>query len=130
MALTKLLVSPVVALLTDLAVLDNLVPSQGEVDVIFDHPLEALLDPELSAQEDLVEVGSELWPYEEQFYASIHFCIVEIMLLTLARRRITPTASGHGWETLGTRCIASGPQHLPSKASPPRYWSVIHLTVS
>ncbi|GJE85606.1 CoA pyrophosphatase [Phanerochaete sordida] len=67
-ALTKLLVSPVVTFLTDLAVLDNLIPSQGEVDVIFDHPLEALLDPQLSAQENLVEVGSELWPYEEQFY--------------------------------------------------------------
>lgn len=69
-AYTKLLVSPVVALLTNLSVLDNLVASKGEVDVIFDHPLEALLEPTLSAQENLVEINSELWPSGEQFYVS------------------------------------------------------------
>lgn len=67
-AYTRLLVTPVVAFLSDHTVLDDLVPSAGEVDVIFDHPLEALLDPHLSAQENLVEIGSELWPYEEQYY--------------------------------------------------------------
>ena len=63
--------SPVVSLLTDLSVLDSLAPSEREVDVIFDHPLEALLDPPLSAQENLVEIDSELWPSHEQFYVSL-----------------------------------------------------------
>ncbi|KIP11044.1 hypothetical protein PHLGIDRAFT_64468 [Phlebiopsis gigantea 11061_1 CR5-6] len=67
-AYTKLLVSPVVALLTDLSLLDNLVPAQGEVDVIFDHPLEAFLEPSLSAGENLVDINSELWPSNESFY--------------------------------------------------------------
>lgn len=67
-AYTRLLVSPVVALLTDLSLLDNLAPAQGEVDVIFDHPLEAILDPSLSAGEDLVDINSELWPSNEEFY--------------------------------------------------------------
>lgn len=67
-ALTRLLVTPVVALLTDVSVLDQLSPSEGEVDVIFDHPLEAMLEPPLSAQEQLVQINSELWPYDAEFY--------------------------------------------------------------
>ncbi|EKM57847.1 uncharacterized protein PHACADRAFT_251727 [Phanerochaete carnosa HHB-10118-sp] len=67
-SLTRLLVSPVVALLTDISVLHRLVPSEGEVEAIFDHPLEAFLDPHLSQQEDLVAIGSEPWPSDEQFY--------------------------------------------------------------
>ncbi|KAI0346222.1 hypothetical protein BDW22DRAFT_1323188 [Trametopsis cervina] len=65
---SKLLVTPVVALLTNLDHLDRLTPSEGEVDVIFDHPLEAILDPPLSAKEKLVEIGSSDWPAEQEFY--------------------------------------------------------------
>jgi peroxisomal coenzyme A diphosphatase NUDT7 len=61
-------VTPVVALLTDLDILNNLIPSEGEVDVIFDHPLEAILDPSLSVQEKLVGLNSELWPYDAELY--------------------------------------------------------------
>ncbi|CDO76996.1 hypothetical protein BN946_scf184298.g23 [Trametes cinnabarina] len=64
----KLLVTPVVALLTDLSVMNTFVPSPGEVDRIFDHPLEAILDPPLAAKEDLAPKGSADWPYEEEFY--------------------------------------------------------------
>ncbi|PSS34043.1 hypothetical protein PHLCEN_2v1947 [Hermanssonia centrifuga] len=67
-AVSKLLVTPVVAVLTDPSVLCSLTPCESEVDVIFDHPLEALLDPTLSAQERLVEIKSELWPAEEEYH--------------------------------------------------------------
>lgn len=56
------------ALLDDLTVLDGLKACEGEVDHIFDHPLEALLDPELARKEKLVPRGSEHWPYEEELH--------------------------------------------------------------
>lgn len=87
--------SPVVALLTDLSVLGDLIPSKGEVDVIFDHPLEALLDPSLSTQEDLVEIGGELWPYEEALYVSDSFIYIFSLDLALPIRT-TQIVNGHG----------------------------------
>jgi hypothetical protein len=68
----KLLVTPVIALLTDLSVLDNLQASEAEVDRIFDHPLEAFLDPTLANKKPLVAIGSEDWPYEAGYHVSIH----------------------------------------------------------
>jgi len=61
----RVLVTPVVALLDDVAVLEELRAAPGEVARIFDHLLEALLDPELAcgAGEQLVPLGSEDWPY-------------------------------------------------------------------
>lgn len=70
-ALSRLLVTPVVALLTDVSVLEKLSPSKGEVDVIFDHQLEAMLEPPLSAQGQLVAINSELWPSEAEFYVCV-----------------------------------------------------------
>ncbi|KAI0048951.1 hypothetical protein FA95DRAFT_971656 [Auriscalpium vulgare] len=64
----KLLVTPVVALLDDVSVLDGLVASPGEVDHIFEHPLEAMVDPALSLAEPLEPVGSEHWPYEVELH--------------------------------------------------------------
>ncbi|KAI9001551.1 hypothetical protein BD414DRAFT_475017 [Trametes punicea] len=61
----KLLVTPVVSLLTDISIMAHLSPSPGEVDRIFDHPLEAILDPSLAAKEALAPKGSADWPYEE-----------------------------------------------------------------
>ena len=69
-----MLVTPVVSLLTDLTVLETLKPAEGEVDLIFDHPLEALLDPCLSASEPLVGLNSELWPSEDEFYVRSRSC--------------------------------------------------------
>ncbi|KII89627.1 hypothetical protein PLICRDRAFT_174482 [Plicaturopsis crispa FD-325 SS-3] len=63
-----LLVTPVVAILTDVSVLDTLVASPSEVDLIFDHPLEALLDPSLAANEPLVSKRSSDWPFDEDLY--------------------------------------------------------------
>ncbi|KAF9243554.1 NUDIX hydrolase domain-like protein [Melanogaster broomeanus] len=66
----QLLVTPVVAFLTNPTVLDTLKPCVGEVDHIFSHPLEAVLDPQLSAKEPLVPRGSENWLYAEEFHVS------------------------------------------------------------
>ncbi|KIJ11989.1 hypothetical protein PAXINDRAFT_118517 [Paxillus involutus ATCC 200175] len=65
---SQLLVTPVIVFLTNLAVLDTLKPCVGEVDHIFNHPLEAVLDPPLSGKEPLVPRGSEDWPYAEEFH--------------------------------------------------------------
>ncbi|OCH90328.1 hypothetical protein OBBRIDRAFT_793418 [Obba rivulosa] len=67
---SRLLVTPVVAVLTDISVLDQLEASEGEVACIFNHPLEAILDPELSAKEPLVPKGSTDWPYEPDFHCT------------------------------------------------------------
>jgi len=64
----RLLVIPVIALLTDLSILDALKASEAEVDHIFDHPLHAILDPTLASTEPLVDIGSEDWPYEVEYH--------------------------------------------------------------
>jgi hypothetical protein len=74
------LVTPVVALLDDVSVLEELRAAPGEVARIFDHPLEALLDPELARGEPLVSLGSEDWPYGMELHVrlSIMFTIILI----------------------------------------------------
>ena len=67
----RLLVTPVVAFLSDTDTLGSLIPCEGEVDAIFEHPLEAVLDPALSLTLPLSEKGSEDWPYEDDTYVSI-----------------------------------------------------------
>jgi coenzyme A diphosphatase NUDT7 len=64
----KVVVTPVIAFLDDVSILDGLRAAPGEVAHIFDHPLEALLDPELARGEKLVPIGSEDWPYEAELY--------------------------------------------------------------
>jgi peroxisomal coenzyme A diphosphatase NUDT7 len=61
-------VTPVVSLLTDNSVLETLRPAAEEVDLIFDHPLPAILEPHLSKGEPLVELNSKLWPSSDPFY--------------------------------------------------------------
>ncbi|KAF9024954.1 hypothetical protein BDZ89DRAFT_1102386 [Hymenopellis radicata] len=66
-SLHKLLVTPVVALLTDNSILLDLRPSEGEVSHIFHHPLEALLDPSIALTEALAPLGSD-WFYENELH--------------------------------------------------------------
>jgi hypothetical protein len=61
----KVVVTPVVVLVDEVPILDNLHATPGEVSHIFDHPLEALLDPELARSENLVPIGSK---DEAEFY--------------------------------------------------------------
>ncbi|QRV75152.1 NUDIX family hydrolase [Ceratobasidium sp. AG-Ba] len=74
LSLYKLAVTPVVAFLTDLSVLDTLRPNPDEVDEIFDHPLEAILSPGLvatigtSPSRPLSEHGGPSWPYQSEFH--------------------------------------------------------------
>ena len=73
----RVLVTPVIAFLDDISVLEELRAAPGEVARIFDHPLEALLDPELlplllrDSEEKLVSFGSEDWPYETELHVSL-----------------------------------------------------------
>jgi len=61
-------VTPVIGVLTNPKVLDNLKASESEVDRIFSHPLAALLDPKLALSEPLVSIGSEDWIYETELH--------------------------------------------------------------
>ncbi|KAJ3567857.1 hypothetical protein NP233_g6092 [Leucocoprinus birnbaumii] len=71
LSLHKLIVTPVFALLTRTELLGELKASEGEVSRIFSHPLEALLDPQLSQHEaSLVAIGSDDWPYETSYYST------------------------------------------------------------
>ncbi|KAL0574687.1 hypothetical protein V5O48_007272 [Marasmius crinis-equi] len=67
-SLHMLVVTTVVALLTDVSVLGNLKPSENEVSRIFSHPLEALLNPELVRNDPLALPGSEDWIYEPELH--------------------------------------------------------------
>jgi len=73
------LVTPVIAFLDDVSVLEELRAAPGEVACIFDHPLEALLDPGLlrncDSEQTLVPLGCDDWPYETEFHVSYPSCI-------------------------------------------------------
>jgi len=64
----KLIVTPTVALLVEPSVLDTLIPGQGEVDLIFYHPVKGFLDPTVVAGEKLAPKGSEQWRWESEFH--------------------------------------------------------------
>jgi len=69
-SLYRIIVTPVVAILSNLSVLDSLKPNPGEVDDIFDHPLEAFLDPTMMNDEPkLSPPDSEKWPYPEELWS-------------------------------------------------------------
>lgn len=68
----KLLVTPVIAFLSDTSVLDSLQASEAEVDRIFTYPLKSILDPSIASKEPLVAIGGEHWPYGEEFYVRFH----------------------------------------------------------
>lgn len=68
LSLHRLLVTPVVALLTDNSILEGLTASEGEVSRIFSHPLEALLDPMIVKDDALAAFGSDDWFYENELH--------------------------------------------------------------
>ncbi|KAJ6557923.1 NUDIX hydrolase domain-like protein [Mycena capillaripes] len=69
-SLHKLVVTPVVALLTDPSIISNLYASADEVAHIFSHPLEAILDPSLAQKEPLVAPGTEDWIYDTELHST------------------------------------------------------------
>jgi len=54
-----------------MSVLSNLKASEAEVDHIFDHSLEAVLDPSLANKEPLAPIGSEDWPYDVEYHVGL-----------------------------------------------------------
>ncbi|KAH7341680.1 NUDIX hydrolase domain-like protein [Rhizoctonia solani] len=70
----RLAVTPVIAFLSDPALLEHLKPNPDEVEEIFDHPLEAILSPELAGilaprpERPLSKSGSAQWPYESKYH--------------------------------------------------------------
>ncbi|ETW82894.1 hypothetical protein HETIRDRAFT_54650 [Heterobasidion irregulare TC 32-1] len=87
----RLLVTPVVAYLDDASLLDELQASDEEVEHIFDHPLEGLLDPTISRKESLVPIGGEHWPYETELHntSDNHFALLGDSLYRMHRFRTT-----------------------------------------
>ncbi|KAG6902271.1 hypothetical protein C0995_002422 [Termitomyces sp. Mi166 len=67
-SLYKIVVTPVVAILTRPSLLNELKAEESEVACIFTHPLRAVLDPTLAKSEPLVDIGTENWPYEAELY--------------------------------------------------------------
>lgn len=74
LSLHRLVVTPIIALLTEPSVVDTLKASEGEVSRIFSHPLEALLDPTLALREPLVPATSEDWPYATELHVIDSYC--------------------------------------------------------
>jgi len=68
----KVIVTPIIGMLADPSVLNTLVPSQDEVDLIFDHPVKAFLDPIVVAGENLAPMGSEQWMWASELYVRSH----------------------------------------------------------
>ncbi|ADV24386.1 hypothetical protein I315_02992 [Cryptococcus gattii Ru294] len=66
-----IIVIPVVCFLSDVSLLEHLLPSPDEVDAIFTHPLKGCLTGTVEGKdlEGLAEKGSEWWPYEEEFHS-------------------------------------------------------------
>ncbi|KAF8656854.1 hypothetical protein AX16_002401 [Volvariella volvacea WC 439] len=93
LSLHKLLVTPVVVFLVDPSVLGELKASESEVSRIFTHPLEALLDPSLSAKESLAPQGSEDWPYEADYYHTTDSTIPFLSNTTYRMHRFRSCAS-------------------------------------
>ena len=58
--------TPVLALLDGVSVIEGLCAAPCEVPHIFDLPLETLLNPELDSKEILVPFGSEDWLYKAE----------------------------------------------------------------
>ncbi|KAH0584908.1 hypothetical protein H2248_008185 [Termitomyces sp. 'cryptogamus'] len=69
-SLYKIIVTPVVAILTRPSLLNELKAEESEVFCIFTHPLRAVLDPTIAKSEPLVDIGTEDWPYEVELHST------------------------------------------------------------
>lgn len=74
-SLYKIIVTPVIAVLTRPALLDQLKPTEDEVARIFTHPLRAILDPSLARSENLVAPGED-WPYDTELHVCYNLCVL------------------------------------------------------
>ncbi|KAJ7060951.1 NUDIX hydrolase domain-like protein [Mycena amicta] len=92
-SLHKLVVTPVIALLTKPALIGTLTASQDEVAAIFSHPLEAILDPALASKENLVERGGQDWIYDTEFHNTSVSAVALLNNATYRMHRFRSVAS-------------------------------------
>ncbi|KAJ2926901.1 hypothetical protein H1R20_g10185, partial [Candolleomyces eurysporus] len=92
-SLYRIGVAPVVALLTKPDILRSLKAAEDEVDRIFSHPLEAILDPSIAKKEKLVDIGSEDWPYQDDFYNTSDSQVPLLGNMTYRMHRFRSSAS-------------------------------------
>ncbi|KAJ7108739.1 NUDIX hydrolase domain-like protein [Mycena epipterygia] len=92
-SLHRLVVTPVVALLTDPSVISTLRASQDEVAHIFSHPLEAILDPAIAQKENLVSPGTEDWIYDTEFHNTTDSAVAVLGNAIYRMHRFRSTAS-------------------------------------
>ncbi|KAF9000639.1 NUDIX hydrolase domain-like protein [Cyathus striatus] len=92
-SLHKLIVTPVVAFLTRPEILNELKASEGEVSRIFNHPLNALLEPSISQSESLVQIGSDDWPYSNEYHNTTDSVVLMLGNTTYRMHRFRSSAS-------------------------------------
>ena len=102
----KLIVTPIVGLLTDPSVISTLVPCRDEVDLIFDHPVKAFLDPSIIVGENLVPIGSEQWKWPSELHVWRHLTRIYESETQKALCRISKISSQGSSDTL-IGCIDS-----------------------
>ncbi|KAF9059556.1 NUDIX hydrolase domain-like protein [Rhodocollybia butyracea] len=98
-----IVVTPVIAYLSSPSAHEflqsSLTANPDEVDRIFTHPLEAVLDPQIVAKEAedglvvLAERGTEDWPYEEEFYSTADRLYPDLGNTVYRMHRFRSTAS-------------------------------------
>ncbi|KAJ7634545.1 NUDIX hydrolase domain-like protein [Roridomyces roridus] len=92
-SLHRLVVTPIIALLTDPTLISTLRASQDEVSLIFSHPLEAILDPSILLKETLAAAGTEDWIYETELHSTTDSVVAALGDATYRMHRFRSTAS-------------------------------------
>jgi len=92
-SLHRLFVTPIIAFLAQSEILKSLKASEGEVSHIFNHPLEAILDPTLVNREILVAIGSDDWPYQSDVYNTSDSVLQMLSNTTYRMHRFRTSAS-------------------------------------
>ncbi|KDR78944.1 hypothetical protein GALMADRAFT_244606 [Galerina marginata CBS 339.88] len=92
-SLHKILVTPVVAFLSQPKLLSSLKAAEGEVSHIFTHPLKAILDPTLAKEGPLVSIGCEDWPYDSDVYNTSDSVVQMLGNTTYRMHRFRTSAS-------------------------------------
>lgn len=84
----------VVAYIADPQILEDLTPNPDEVECIFDHPFGAIHRGSVAgdAVSDLVPLGSDWWPLEDEFHVSyLILCEADFSRWKSERDRWAPT---------------------------------------
>jgi coenzyme A diphosphatase NUDT7 len=91
-SLYRIIVTPVIAVLTRPSLLDQLKAAENEVACIFTHPLRAIWDPSLARSEPLVAPGED-WPYDTELHVRYFYPTVDPIHTILRPFRTQQTLS-------------------------------------